>query len=82
MVYLSPILALILPIMVMENTSFGYAFNRSFVLIKENWWANIWRHVVTWIIFSVCRAIFVCLPLLSYCYYAIHNIKGGSQQFR
>jgi hypothetical protein len=33
-IYLFPIVGLIFPIMVMENTSFGYAFSRSFQLIK------------------------------------------------
>jgi hypothetical protein len=37
-VYLYPIMALVLPIMIFENTSFSYAFNRSFRLIKDNWW--------------------------------------------
>lgn len=36
--YLLPILSLILPIMIVENTSYGYAFSQSFRLIKENWW--------------------------------------------
>lgn len=37
-VYLYPIFGLVLPIIVMENASFGYAFNRSFKLINDNWW--------------------------------------------
>jgi hypothetical protein len=49
-VYLFPILGLIFPIMIMENTSFGYAFNRSFQLIKENWWATAGAVLVIWII--------------------------------
>jgi hypothetical protein len=80
MVYLSPIMALILPIMVMENTSFGYAFNRSFVLIKENWWATFGAMFVTWIIFSVCRAIFVLPASIINIVTTLTNIKGGSQQ--
>ena len=36
--YLSPILYLVVPIIIIENSSFSYAFNRSFVLIKNNWW--------------------------------------------
>lgn len=57
--YLAPIFALILPIMIIENTSFSYAFNRSFFLIKENWWATFGAMVVVWIIFSVCRGIII-----------------------
>lgn len=37
-IYLSPITSLIIPIIVIENASFGYAFNKSFRLIKSNWW--------------------------------------------
>ena len=36
--YVLPVFYLIIPIMVMENSSFGYAFNKSFRLIKNNWW--------------------------------------------
>jgi hypothetical protein len=36
--YVYPIFGLVFPIMVMENASFGYAYKRSFVLIKNNWW--------------------------------------------
>lgn len=49
-IYLFPILGLIFPIMVMENTRFGYAFNRSFQLIKENWWVTAGAVLVIWII--------------------------------
>ena len=37
-IYLLPITYLIIPIMVIENASFGFAFNKSFRLIKDNWW--------------------------------------------
>ncbi|MEO6632643.1 MAG: hypothetical protein ABIN13_12995 [Mucilaginibacter sp.] len=37
-IYISPIFYLIIPIIVIENSSFGYAFNTAFRLIKENWW--------------------------------------------
>lgn len=56
-IYLFPILGLIFPIMVMENGSFGYAFNRSFQLIKENWWATAGAVLVIWIITYVMMAI-------------------------
>ena len=36
--YVMPIFYLILPIIVIENSSFKYAFNKSFKLIKDNWW--------------------------------------------
>jgi hypothetical protein len=37
-IYLMPVMYLILPIIVIENASFSYAFNKSFRLIKNNWW--------------------------------------------
>ena len=37
-IYLTPIIALIIPIMIQENTSLKYAFNQSLKLLKESWW--------------------------------------------
>ncbi|OCX50763.1 hypothetical protein BEL04_18695 [Mucilaginibacter sp. PPCGB 2223] len=37
-IYLIPPFALILPIIVLENASFSYAWGRSFKLIKDYWW--------------------------------------------
>ncbi|RYZ99801.1 MAG: hypothetical protein EOP47_15815 [Sphingobacteriaceae bacterium] len=37
-VYLGTVLSLVLPVIILENTSFGFAFNKSFNLIKNNWW--------------------------------------------
>jgi len=39
-IYLFPILSLIIVIIVMENTSFGYAIKKAFKIIKENWWLS------------------------------------------
>jgi hypothetical protein len=37
-IYLGVVSYLIIPIIVIENSSFSYAFNKSFRLIKNNWW--------------------------------------------
>jgi len=37
-IYLTPIFALVAPIMILENTSLRYALKQSQKLIKENWW--------------------------------------------
>ncbi len=37
-IYLSIVYSLLIPIIVMENASFSYAFNKCFRLIKDNWW--------------------------------------------
>jgi hypothetical protein len=60
-VYLYAVMALVLPIMVIENTSFGYAFNQSFRLIKDNWWVTFGVLVVIFIIIYV-ASIFVSMP--------------------
>jgi hypothetical protein len=49
-IWLFPMMGLIFPIMIIENTSFGYAFNRSFSLIKDNWWVTAGTILVIWII--------------------------------
>ena len=56
-IYLSPIFALVTPIMIAENTSFGYAFNQSFKLIKDNWWSTFGVFVVVYIILYVINLI-------------------------
>ncbi|NCD72314.1 hypothetical protein [Mucilaginibacter agri] len=37
-IYLFTVLGLILPIIVVENTTFNYAISRSFQIIKKSWW--------------------------------------------
>lgn len=39
-IYVLPIFYLIIPIMVIENSSFSYAFNKAFRIIRENWWTT------------------------------------------
>lgn len=60
-IYLLPIFALIPPIMIMENTSFGYAFNKSFQLIKDNWWVTFGAIVVIYIMLYMANLI-VAIP--------------------
>ena len=57
--YLWPILSLILPIVVMENTDLGFSWAKSFQLIKENWWQTFGAIVVIWIIAYAAMMIFV-----------------------
>jgi hypothetical protein len=60
-IYLYPIMMLVLPIMIVENTSFGYAFNQSFRLIKDNWWATFGVLVIVFIIIYV-ASLLVAVP--------------------
>ncbi len=57
--YLLPILSLILPIIVFENTDLGYSWSKSFRLIKENWWQTFGAIVVAGIITYAAAAIFI-----------------------
>lgn len=78
-IYLMPIFALIFPIIVFENTSFGYAFNRCFTLIKENWWLTFGILVVTWIIIYACiTAITLPASLVNVISMLLHPQKGVS----
>lgn len=52
-IYLFTIFALVAPIMVIENASFGYAFNQSFRLIKNNWWVTFGALVIILIVIYV-----------------------------
>ncbi|MGF7041474.1 hypothetical protein [Mucilaginibacter lappiensis] len=77
--YLAPIFALVFPIMVMENSSFGYAFSRCFFLIKENWWVTFGTLIVIWIIFYVCMMV-ITIPasMINVVSLLLHPQKGFS----
>jgi len=59
--YLYPVFALIFPIIIFENTSFSYAFSKSFKLIKDKWWETFGALFVMGIIVYTAAAI-VILP--------------------
>jgi hypothetical protein len=60
-IYVFPALTIFFPIMVMENGSFGYTFDRSFKLLKEEWWVTAAVILVIWIITYACTTI-ISLP--------------------
>lgn len=60
--YLMPPLYLIFPIIVMENTSFSYGFNKSFSLIRDNWWMVFGLIIVMSLIVGVLGAL-VNIPI-------------------
>jgi hypothetical protein len=76
-IYLYPILGLVIPIMIFENTSLGFAFNKSFSLIKENWWLTFGAIFIMGIIVSISTAI-VVLPvtIINYASPLLHPGKG------
>ena len=55
--YLGVVFSLVIPIIVMENASFGFAFNKSFTLIRDNWWFVFGVSVVIGIIVYVINRI-------------------------
>jgi len=55
-IYLTPIMSLIVPAIVIENASFSYAFNKSFRLIKENWWSVFGVLFIMWIIVAIANS--------------------------
>lgn len=52
-VYLAVTFSLTLPIMVIENSTLSYSFNRCFQLIKNNWWFTLGAIIVSNIILVV-----------------------------
>ncbi|MCC8425203.1 hypothetical protein [Mucilaginibacter sp. UR6-11] len=56
-IYFYPVLGLIFPIMIVEHTTYGYAFNQSFRLIKDKWWTVFGALFITWLIVAVCSSI-------------------------
>jgi hypothetical protein len=56
-VYLGIVFSLVIPIIVMENASFGYAFNKSFTLIRDNWWSTFGVIIVISLIVGIANSI-------------------------
>ncbi|MBO9676205.1 MAG: hypothetical protein J7577_22385 [Sphingobacteriaceae bacterium] len=59
--WLFPYVAMIFPIMVIENGGLNYSFNRSFKIIKDNFWVTFGTLIVVWIIVYACMSM-VILP--------------------
>lgn len=60
--YLYPIFSIIFPIMIIENTSFGYAFNKSFKLAHKNYWTTFGAIFIMVIIVYVASMV-ILLPI-------------------
>ena len=59
--WLFPYVCMVYPIMIIENGKLGYAFNRSFALVKDNFWVTFGTIVIVWIIVYACMSM-VILP--------------------
>jgi hypothetical protein len=74
--WLYPILSLTLPIMIVENTSYGYAFNQSFRLIKDNWWTTFGALFIMGLIVGICAGI-VTLPATIWSIFSLATHTSG-----
>jgi hypothetical protein len=61
-IYLGNVFSLVIPIIVIENSSFSFAFNKSFQLIKDNWWFVLGVAFITYLIVGVASS-FASVPL-------------------
>ena len=52
LIYVFPAISIFLPIMIFENASLTYSFNRSFKLIKDNWGVTAGSLLIIWLITS------------------------------
>jgi hypothetical protein len=70
-------MGLIFPVMIIENTSFGYAFGQVFRLIRDNWWTTFGVLFVTGLIVYFCTLI-VVLPTSAFNIGSVllHKTKG------
>lgn len=56
-VYVFPAMSLFSSIMVLENKNFSYSFNRSFKLLKDQWWVTAGAVLVIWVITYACMSL-------------------------
>ncbi len=62
-IYLGIVFSLVAPVIVFEETGLGTAMNRSFDVIKENWWKTFGILIIGWLIVYVFSLI-LSIPLL------------------
>jgi hypothetical protein len=56
-IYVFPAISLFSSIMVLENKKLGYSFDRSFKLLKEQWWVTAGAVLVIWVITYACMSL-------------------------
>jgi len=60
-IYIFPMISIFYPVMIMENAGFRYTFNRSFKLVKNEWWVSAAVILIIWII-AYALALFIQIP--------------------
>lgn len=79
-IYLSIVLSLVVPIIIIEDKAFGEAFSRCFYLISEKWWSTFGLILVTSIIAGVMALVFT-IPQYIFTYIiSTHKLSGGSAE--
>ncbi|WP_321285420.1 glycerophosphoryl diester phosphodiesterase membrane domain-containing protein [uncultured Sunxiuqinia sp.] len=78
-IYLGVVFALVAPIIVFENKSLGKALNRSFELIKNNWWKTFGILIIAGLIIYIFSVI-LSIPLIaSVAVKSFHAAQAQSQ---
>jgi hypothetical protein len=62
-IYFMPVFLLIITIIVFENATLGYAFNRAFQLIRDRWWQMFGTLMVMGLIVG-CAIVLLSIPLI------------------
>lgn len=73
--WLFPYIGMMFPIMVIENSNLIFAFNKSFQLIKNNFWITFGTLIIVWIIIYACMSM-VILPTTLLSMVGIFTHKG------
>jgi hypothetical protein len=77
-IYLAIVFSLIIPIIIIENATLSYAFNRSFQLIKNNWWFMLGVVFVSLlVIVAVLMAIIIPVMLIVYVTTFLTNVGSS-----
>ena len=77
-IYFFVVFSIILPIMVMENSTLGYAFSRSFVLMKNRWWQTLGIIIVSeLIIMAAMMSVGIPVGLIVWGSTFLTKIKGS-----
>jgi hypothetical protein len=79
--YLFPAFTLFLPIMVLENGSFGHSFNRAFKLLNGEWWITAAVLFVIYLIFYMCSFIVQVPAFLIELIVGFTNVESGLRTF-
>jgi len=77
-IYFAIVFSITIPIMVIENATLGYAFSRSFVLMKDRWWQTLGIIIVSeLIIMAAMLSVGIPVGIIGWGTTFLTNIKGS-----